>query len=94
MNTNLTQKISHESMVLQQCDGHWQKLAALILWKLNGGKIVRVTAADIEAMNAQFAPGTAVILTHGHSDSIEFSIIDADAAERMAAHDATMKGSA
>lgn len=84
--------INPDSTVLQQVDGQWQKLAALILWKLSGRSVVRITAEDMAKMQAEFAPGVAVIFTHGHSDSIEFSIVDEAAATRLAAHDKTLRG--
>lgn len=90
----MSQKINPDSTILQQTDGHWQKLAAFIIWKLAGAAPVRITAADMESMAAAFAPGIPVILTHGHSDSIEFSIVTEEAAQRLAAHDKNMRGGA
>ncbi len=90
----MNMKINPESAMLGQMDGHWQKVAMLLLWKLTKGKAVKITAADIEQCSASFAPGVPVILTHGHHDSIEFSIVDQAAADRLAAHEATMRGSA
>ncbi len=86
--------INPDSTVLQQVDGQWQKLAALILWKLKGREVVRITGADIEKMRAEFAPGVAVVFTHGLSDAIEFSIVDEAAAARLAEHDKTLRGQA
>jgi hypothetical protein len=87
--------INPDSTILQQVDGHWQKLAALILWKTVGrDKIVLITHADIEEFHRAFAPGTGVILTHGHAESIGFSLIDEAAAQRLAEHDSTIKGTA
>lgn len=86
-------KLNPDSAVLQQVDGYWQKLAALILWKTVGaGHVVKVTAADIEAMGAHFTPGEATILTHGHVDSIDFSLVSSERAAAIAAHDAAMHG--
>lgn len=87
-------KLNPESTVLQQLDEHWQKMAALILWKLAGSKQIRITANDIQALNDAFAPGGPVIYTHGHKDSLEFQIVDGATAERLAAHDAKIKGRA
>lgn len=86
--------INPDSVVLQQLDAHWQKIAALIVWKLRGREPVKITAADIERFNAEFAPGQACLFTHGMSDAFEFSIVDEAAAKRIAAHDATMRGAA
>lgn len=88
--TNLTP----DSTVLQQVDGQWQKLAMLLLWKLAGREKVKLTHQEIAACGEAFAPGVPVLFTHGHSDSIEFQVIDMASADRLAAHDATMRGSA
>jgi len=73
--------INPDAAILQQVQEHWQKLAALIVWKLapNG---VTLTHEDI----ASFPPDR-ILLTHGHRDSIEFKIISQADAERVAAHD-------
>jgi hypothetical protein len=83
-----------DSVVLEQLGEHWQKLAAMILWKLNGREKVTITHADIARFQAEFAPQEPVIFTHGHYDSIDFQIITHEQAERLAAHDQTMKGTA
>lgn len=91
----MSNALNPDSVMLQQVDGQWQKLAALIIWKLVGrDKPVTITAKDIEAMQASFSPGMGVILTHGHFDSIEFSLIDETAARRVGSHDAAMRGRA
>jgi hypothetical protein len=87
-------KMNPDSVILEQVDGQWQKLAMLILWKLNGKGVVRITAEDMKACREQFEPGIPVIFTHGMSDAIEFSIVDEAQAARLAAHDATMRGAA
>lgn len=88
--TNLTP----DSAVLQQVDGQWNKLAALILWKLAGREKVKVTHLDIARFNKEFAPSMPVLLTHGHSDSIDFQIVDTETAVRLADYDKTMGGTA
>lgn len=87
-------KINPDSTILQQVDGQWQKLAMLILWKVAGDKPVRITAEDMARCQAEFAPGIPAIFTHGHSDSIEFSIVTEAEAARIAEHDKTMRGTA
>lgn len=89
-----THKINPDSTMLQQADGQWQKFAMLILFKLAGREKVTVTAADIAQLSERFAPGIPVVMIHGHSDSIDFQVIDEAAAHRLAVHEATMKGSA
>lgn len=91
MNPN---NLTPDSTILQQLDGHWQKMALFLLWKLAGDKKVVLHHHDIEACAAQFAPGSPVLFTHGRVDAIEFQVIDEAAAARLAAHDATMRGKA
>lgn len=88
--TNLTP----DSAVMQQLDGQWQKLATFLLWKLAGRTKVKLTHEEMELCAAEFAPGIPVLFTHGHSDSIEFQVIDEASAARIVAHDQTMRGTA
>lgn len=90
----ISTKINPDSVILQQLDGQWQKMAILLLWKLAGREKVKLTYQEIASCNAEFAPGIPVLLTHGHSDSIEFQVIDEAAARVIANFDKTMKGSA
>lgn len=89
----MTVKKMNDAPVLDQVDGQWQKLA-MLLWKLAGREKVKLTHAEIAAFGKEFEPGIPVLFTHGHSDSIEFQVIDEEAARRIAQHDATMRGSA
>ncbi len=86
--------VNPDSAVLDQLEGHWQKLATLILWKTCGRKVLRITDADMDAFIAEFKPGEPVLFTHGRFDALEFSIVDQAAAERIAAHNATQRGNA
>lgn len=86
-------KMNPDNATLQQLDGHWQKMAAIILWKLVGRAMVTVTAEDIDRFQTEFAPGMPVVFTHGHKDSIDFQIVDMETAERLAEHDRTINGS-
>lgn len=79
--------INPDSEMLQQVDGQWQKLAALILWKLAGTQKVEITAADIEAMHQNFAPGMVCVFTHGKADSVAFSLVSEAEAMRLAEFD-------
>ncbi len=90
MNKNLTP----DSTVMQQLEGKWQSLAMLLLYKLAGRERVVLTAEEIGACLAEFAPGTPVLFTHGQSDSLTFQVIDESAARLIAAHEATLKGTA
>lgn len=80
-------KLNPESVVLQQVDGQWQKLAALILWKCAGtGKVV-ITAEDMDAMTNNFAPGMPCVFTHGKAESFEFSLVTEAEATRLVEFD-------
>ncbi len=89
-NINLTP----DSTILQQLDGQWQKFALMIIWKLKGTEKVTITAEDMRRCTESAPPGGWVLYTHGHSDSIDFQAIGMEAAERLAAHDQTQKGTA
>lgn len=87
--------INPDSTVLQQVDGYWQKLAAMIVWKLvPRGESVTITAEDMKRFAADYAPTGPVLLTHGHFDSFEFKIVSEADAQRLAEHDRTMRGCA
>lgn len=77
-----------EAAILQQVDGHWQKLAALLVWKL-AKTGVTLTEKEI----SEFPPDL-VLLTHGHKDSIEFKMVTQDEAQRLAEYDAAQAGHA
>ena len=86
--------LNPDSAILQQLDGQWQKVAALLLWKLAGVEKVTITCNDMEEMARQFHPGQPCIFTHGHQDSIDFQVLDEKAASRIAEFEATQRGSA
>lgn len=86
--------INPESAVLQQLEGHWRQVAALVLWKCVGRAAVVITAADMQRLEAEFSPGMPVLLTHGHADSLEFRIVDEATAQRLAEYDRNLKGTA
>lgn len=81
----------NDAAILDQTREHWQKLAALILWKLTQGKSsVVITSADIQA----FADSQLILLTQGHYDSIEFGLVTPERASAIVAHNDTQKGRA
>lgn len=86
--------VNPNSAILQQLEGQWQKMAMLILWKLAGKTKIRITDKDIAQFSRSFSPHGPALYTHGHVDSIEFQIVDKASADRLAAHDATMRGKA
>lgn len=90
----MTTKKLNDAPVLDQIDGQWQKMAMILLWKLAGTKQVKVTADDIKAMSDHFAPGISVVYVHGHSDSLEFQLVDEASANRLVLHEERMRGNA
>lgn len=73
--------LNPDSAILQQLDGQWQKIAAVLVWKLarNG---VTLTVGDFASF-----PKDHALYTHGHRDSIDFKLVTMADAERLAAHD-------
>lgn len=86
----------NDAPILDQTREHWQKMLALVLFKVRkqyGAFQIKITVEDIEAMNAAYG-GNAVVFTHGHHDSIELSLVTQDQAQMIAAHNAGIKGRA
>lgn len=83
-----------DSVVLQQVQEHWQKLFALMLWKLRGREAVTLSFREIEEAHADFAAQGLTLLMHGRTDSLLFQLVDRARAERLAAHDNSMRGTA
>lgn len=73
-----------DSKILNQLDTHWQKMAMLILWKLNGDKTVTITTEDIEKFTTESeARGGFTLFTHGHETSIDFQVVDKQGVENI-----------
>jgi hypothetical protein len=90
----MNENLSPDSTVLQQIEGHWQKLFAILLWKTSKRERRTITVEEIAALGAAFPDGGPVVYTHGHADSIEFQLVTRESALRLAAHDKTMRGTA
>lgn len=86
--------LNPDSAVTQQLDGHWQKVAMMLLWKLAGREPVRLASEEIARFSAEFAPGIPVLATHGTWDAIEFRLVDEAAAQRLLEHERRMRGTA
>lgn len=86
--------LNPESTVLQQVDGHWQKLFAILLWKFAKRDVVVVKDTDIEAMAKEFAPCGPIVFTHGQVDGFRFSLVTEEKAKEIAAFDAMQRGTA
>lgn len=81
-------ELNPDAVILEQMREHWQKLAALLVWKL-AEKGVTLTYKEM----AEF-PQDMVLLTHGHKDSIEFKLVTQDVAKTIVEHDRKQKGHA
>ena len=82
--------LNPEAAILQQLDSHWQQVAALLLWKLARVGVTTLTMEEIESFPQQ----DLVLMTHGHKDSIDFSLVTKEAAEKIVAHDRGQVGHA
>lgn len=81
----------NDAPVLNQVRDHWQRIAALIVWKVTHGKrSITISAQDMQ----EFQKDPRVLLTHGHVDSLEFKLVTAEEAQRMVEHQKTMQGNA
>jgi hypothetical protein len=77
----------NEAPILEQTEGMRDRILMAALWKLNGGKVVEVTAQDLERYIAAFN-GAPVLYMHGHKESIEVGIVNMERARELAAHQA------
>ena len=84
----------NDALVLQQLEGQWKKIAMILLYKLKGRETVRLSLKDITAMTEAFAPSLPVMFVHGHHDGFDLQLVDIESANRIAAHEASMRGSA
>lgn len=73
------------ALVLDQLEGQWQKIAAVLVWKLGRDLPVIVTAKDFADIQAESNAGK-VFMTWGHYDSFEFRWMVKSAAEKLADH--------
>lgn len=84
----------NDAPVLDQLDGQWQRLMAIVLWKYHRGETLKLTVADMQAFQRDADAGEAVVFTHGHVDSIDLAVITEERARVLAAHDRTQRGTA
>jgi hypothetical protein len=85
-------EMNPEAVVLNQLREQWEKVAAVLVWKLARDG-VRITFEDLEQFGRECVAGEAVLFTHGHKDSIEFAIVTAERARALAEHDRNQSGS-
>jgi hypothetical protein len=92
--TKLNSNELNKAVILDQLQDHWQKMAALIVWKCAKKGTIKITQKDIEGFSKAFPPGMPVLLTHGHIDSIDFKLVSEEEAKVLVAHNETLKGTA
>lgn len=80
--------------ILDQLRGHWQKVAALLLWKLAKREAVRISVTDIEEFARTEEGDGAVLITMGHFDGFTLRIATKAEGETVIAHQQTLRGSA
>lgn len=78
-----------ESTIMQQTEGYWQNIAALLLYKLSKTEEVKIFSDDI----VQFQQSGLALLTNGHHDSIGFKLVTHEEAVRLAQYDAERRAS-
>lgn len=82
--SNAPHNMTPNAEILQQMEGHWQLMATMILWKLNGEKKLTITSEEMKQFREQFEKrGGAVMFAHGHKESIDFQVIDSEAATKI-----------
>lgn len=70
-----------KSEILNQLDGMWEKICALVVLKAGPQNI---TLQDIQDFQAKMEKEGKVFFTHGHRDSIELMVIPIAEAEERA----------
>ena len=83
----------NDAAVLDQLREHWQKVAALLVWKLAKREPVRITSSDLDAFDRESNGVGAVLLTIGHHDAFTFRIVTDAEAAAYAAHEQGLRGS-
>ena len=82
-------KLNPDSPILQQLEGQWDKITAILLHKLKGTEEVVITLDDM--MNY---PRERYMLVYGHIDAIQLKLVTLEEAKVIIEHDAKMKGKA
>jgi len=87
-------ELNPDAVILQQLQGQWQKMVALVVFKLAKEKGVKITQTDITAFMREYERTGMTLMTWGHFDSIEFKLVTREEAERLAAWDKQQRGNA
>lgn len=72
-----------EAQILNQLEGHWQLMMIAIIEKLSPGAPVEITLDDLQMLQLKYAPGKAVLMTHGHERSIEFKVVSEEEGRQL-----------
>lgn len=88
------EELNPDNPILGQVRDHWEKITALVVWKLAREKGVILSYEDMEQFNKESDTGKLVLLTWAHKESIELKIVTRADAERIAAYDKTQVGRA
>jgi hypothetical protein len=70
--------------ILDQIEGHWQKILVAVMWKLSKSKPIVITHQDLLDLERYMQHHK--LLTWGHKDSIELRLVTPAAAEALAKH--------
>lgn len=75
--------MSEQSNIIDQLDGHWQKILIFVLWKLAPDG-VNISHAEMDACQKQFeAEGGIALFTHGHETSIDLQTVSLKHAQEL-----------
>lgn len=86
--------MTERAPILDQLDGQWQKIAAVLLFKLSRDTPVTLTLKDFEAFREWQAIVDQQFMTWGHYDSIELRFMKIAEAQRLSEHMNAIGGAA
>lgn len=89
---SMTIKQMTDAPIVDQLQEHWNKVAAILVWKL-APEGVEITDEDIQEFSRQSKAGETILAEIGRPNGFGFRIIDRAEAERLAAHQASQRGS-
>jgi hypothetical protein len=83
-----------DGAVMAQLAQHWDKIAAILLWKLQGPNVpITITEKDFEEFARAFpGEGGPVVFTHGYKEGFALQIISQKRGAEIAALHAEKKG--
>lgn len=84
--------MTERALVLDQLEGQWQKIVAVLVYKFAREKGVLLTVKDFLEFEKYMI--NRQLLTWGHYDSFEFRLVTPEEAERLAKHVESIGGKA